>query len=72
MAVSRAPKQLQKSYLVGKVGAKIRWNTDGDFTRCVKIAKKQGMSPPTAKGFCANMHKIATGSYPGSKAKIRK
>jgi hypothetical protein len=72
MAKSSAPKALQKSYLAGKVSARIRWNTKGDFTRCVSQAKKHGMTPPTAKGFCANMHKLATGSYPGGNKKIKK
>lgn len=63
---SRAPAQLQKSYIGGKVAARIRWGTSGDFTRCVKQARTHGMSGSKTKGFCANMHKAATGKWPNA------
>lgn len=73
---SRAPAQLQRSYIGGKVAARIRWGTPGDFTRCVRQARAHGMSDRKAKGFCANMHKAATGQWPGAGrnggAKVRK
>lgn len=59
------PPQLQKSYLSGKVAARIRWNTPGDFTRCVRQAIKHGMPPNVAKGACNGLHKKATGLYTG-------
>lgn len=61
------PRQLQESYLTGKVAARIRWNTGGDFTRCVKQATKHGMLPGVGKGACNTLHKLATGVYPGDK-----
>ncbi len=64
MASSRMPPQLQKSYLSGKVAARIRWGSGGDFNRCVRQAKKHGMGVK-AKGACATLHKKATGFYPG-------
>lgn len=73
---SRAPAQLQKSYIGGKVAARVRWGTPGDFTRCVRQARAHGMGDRKAKGFCANMHKAATGKWPGAGrnggAKVRK
>lgn len=67
MAVSRMPPQLQKSYLAGKVAARIRWGTPGDHGRCVRQAVKHGMSPRVAKGVCQTLHKRATGLYTGDR-----
>lgn len=67
MAVSRMPPQLQKSYLSGKVAARIRWGTKGDYRRCVRQALKHGMSPYQAKGVCQTLHKKATGLYTGDR-----
>jgi hypothetical protein len=61
------PKQLRRSYLSGKVAARIRWGTPGDYTRCVRQAMKHGMSPRVAKGMCQTLHKAATGMYTGDK-----
>ncbi|HEY5881436.1 MAG TPA: hypothetical protein VIU11_21180, partial [Nakamurella sp.] len=49
----------------GKGGAKIRWGTGSDFTRCVKYLRKY--LGGRAKGYCANMHKRNTGMWPGDK-----
>lgn len=64
------PKQLEKSYLRGKVAARVRWRTPGDFTRCAAQARRHGMSGPMAKGACAKLHKKATGVWPGDKRNI--
>lgn len=65
---SGMPKQLQKAYAPGgKVGSRIKWGTGGDFTRCVKQAKKHGMRDNVAKGVCAKFHKRYTGMWPGAK-----
>jgi len=75
---SRMPAQLQKAYAPGgKVGKRIRWGTGGDFTRCVRQARKHGMSDGQAKGVCAKFHKRYTGVWPGAKSntqgsKVRK
>jgi hypothetical protein len=67
------PAKLQKSWAPGgKVGNKIRWNTPGDFTRCVRQARKYGMSGRVAKGMCATLHKRYTGVWPGSSQNIGK
>ena len=62
---SRMPLHLQRSYLTGKVAARIRWGTPGDFNRCVRQAVKHGMSLRVAKGACATLHKKATGQWAG-------
>lgn len=61
------PKQLRRSYLSGKVAGRIRWRTGGDFTRCVRQARKHGMTNRQAKGACAKLHKAATGMWPGDR-----
>ena len=64
------PRQLERSYLTGKVAVRIRWNTPGDFTRCVRQAVKHGMTPAVAKGACNKLHKKATGVYPGDRRNV--
>ena len=56
---------LRRYWTVGKGAAKIRWNTPGDWTRCVEhLSKYMG---PRAKGWCALRHKERNGFYPGSR-----
>jgi hypothetical protein len=56
---------LREYWLRGKGAAKIRWNTPGDWTRCVRqLSKYMG---PRAKGYCALRHKEATGMWTGDK-----
>ncbi|QAU06348.1 hypothetical protein SEA_WHOSEMANZ_22 [Gordonia phage WhoseManz] len=66
--------QLKVYWTTGEGGVKkIRWNTPGDFTRCVrymrKYAAREGFS---AEGYCARLHKAATGVYPGDKRNVGK
>ncbi|MFF4777544.1 hypothetical protein ACFY05_32275 [Microtetraspora fusca] len=63
----RSVARLKRWYLTGEGAAKIRWNTPGDWERCVRIAGKH-MPPERAKGFCANLHHAATGQWPGPNA----
>ena len=57
------PGELRNYWLRGRGAAKIRWNTPGDWTRCVKhLSKYMGTR---AKGYCQNLHKDATGMYTG-------
>lgn len=65
--MSRMPAQLRASYLTGKVARRIKWNTPGDYSRCVKQAMKHGMSPRVSKGLCQTLHKQATGMYTGDR-----
>lgn len=48
----------------GEGRAKIRFGTGGDFNRCVQHLSKY-VPPNQVKGFCARLHKIATGKWPG-------
>lgn len=60
-----AARKLRNYWLRGRGAAKIRWNTPGDWTRCVRhLSKYMG---PRAKGYCADLHKDATGMYTGDK-----
>lgn len=62
--------QLKEYWTHGKGAAKIRWGTDGSFTRCVRLLRKY--FPKNPEGLCANLHKRATGQWPteGGKAGI--
>ena len=59
---------LKRYWTIGAGGKKIRWNTPGDFARCVrqirKYAAKEGFS---AEGYCARLHHEMTGMWPGDK-----
>ena len=58
--------KLRRYWTIGKGGAKIRWGTGGDWTRCVRhLSKYLG---PRAKGYCALRHKEMTGLWTGDKA----
>ena len=57
---------LREYWLHGKGALKIRWGTGGDWTRCHRYMLKY-MNPYAAKGACSNLHKIATGMWPGDK-----
>jgi hypothetical protein len=60
-----AARKLKNYWLRGRGAAKIRWNTPGDWTRCVKhLSKYMGVR---ARGYCQNLHKEATGMYTGDK-----
>lgn len=53
----------------GKGAAKIRWNTPGDWTRCVRHLRKY-VGPEGAKGLCAVYHRQGTGVWPGSRFNV--
>jgi hypothetical protein len=56
---------LRRYWTIGKGGMKIRWNTGGDWTRCVRqLSKYLG---PRAKGYCSLRHKEMTGMWTGDK-----
>ena len=57
--------KLRLYWTVGKGGAKIRWGTPGDWTRCVaNLTPYMGVR---ARGYCQLLHKRATGVYTGSR-----
>jgi 2'-5' RNA ligase len=55
--------KLRRYWTIGKGGAKIRWNSPGDFDRCVKYLSKH--LGPRAKGWCALRHKEMTRMWTG-------
>ena len=52
---------LRDYWTTGPGAAKIRWGTDGDFTRCTHHLAKYVKDP---KGLCAEYHHRATGKWP--------
>jgi hypothetical protein len=60
----RSTERLMNYWAAGKGRAKINWGVPGDFDRCVvELGKYVG--PGIVKGLCANLHKRATGGWPG-------
>jgi hypothetical protein len=57
------PIALQKYWIAGKGGLKIRWNIPGDFKRCVHNLAKY--FPKNPEGLCNILHTKATGGPPG-------
>lgn len=60
---------LRRYWTTGEGGVKIRWNSGGDWRRCVRYLSKH--LGPRAKGYCALRHHEMTGMWPGD-AKNRK
>lgn len=52
---------LKNYWTRGAGAAKIRWGTDGSFSRCVRHLGKYVKNP---QGLCAEYHKAATGEWP--------
>jgi hypothetical protein len=63
--------KLRKYWTVGRGGRrKIKWNTGGDWTRCVRYLSKY--LGPRAKGYCALRHKEVTGLWTGDKEHMQR
>lgn len=66
---SGGAEKLRRYWTVGEGAAKIRWGTEGDWTRCVEhLSKYLG---PRAKGYCSLRHKERNGFYPGDKRNLK-
>lgn len=63
---SGGAEKLRRYWLYGPGALKIRWNTPGDWTRCVRHLEKY--LGPRAKGYCQLRHHEATGMWTGDKA----
>lgn len=60
--------ELRKYWTRGKGGLKIRWNTPGDMTRCMRHLRKYlGVRAP---GYCALRHREMTGMWPGDRKNL--
>lgn len=62
-----ATARIRRYWVKGKGAAKIAWGTPGDFNRCRTHLAKYVQNPEWLAGLCANMHKEATGTWPGVK-----
>lgn len=58
------PEQLLRYWTSGAGAAKLHWGVPGDFDACVTTLSKY-VSPGMVKGLCANIHRHATGGWPG-------
>ncbi len=68
-----ATERLMRYWAEGEGAARIRWGTDGDHTRCVRLIQKEivegGDAPLPDRvihGLCTNLQKRAVG-YAGEK-----
>lgn len=60
----RTTEALLVARTTGPGALKIRWGTDGDFTRCTRhLVKHVGLA--RAKRICAQWHHDSTGLWPG-------
>ena len=56
--------RLMAYWTTGPGAAKLRWNTPGDYTRCVRELDRHVRDP---EGLCAVLHQRATGMWPGDR-----
>lgn len=67
----KSTERLMEYWAHGAGAAKIRWNSPGDYDRCVVQLSKY-VSPGVVHGLCQNLHQRATGfsagKAPGDKA----
>lgn len=55
-----------RAWAIGPEGQKqFRWGQPGDFDRCQRFYTGKGMSERMIPGWCATLHKLATGATPG-------
>ena len=67
----KATERLKLYWTTGEGGTvKVRWNTPGDMTRCMRHLNKYMPAPGMAEGYCANLHHAMTGTWPGDKRNI--
>jgi hypothetical protein len=59
-----ATSRLRKYWVKGAGALKIKWGVDGDFDRC-RMQLGKYVNPAFLNGTCANLHKVATGVWPG-------
>jgi hypothetical protein len=65
----RKAKKLRRYWTIGRGGKKIRWNSGGDWYRCVRYLTKY--LGPRAKGYCALRHKEMTGMWTGDQEHLK-
>lgn len=60
--------RLREYWSTGKGGARIRWNTPGDWKRCHRLLSRY--LGPRSAGYCQLLHKRNTGVYTGSRFNV--
>jgi hypothetical protein len=60
-----ATSRIRRYWVRGTGAGKIGWGRGGDFYRCRNQLRKYVANPDWLDGLCANMHKEATGIWPG-------
>ena len=69
--VAKTPQQAAaverlRAWAIGPEGQKqFRWGTPGDWDRCTRFYKGK-MPAHMIPGWCARLHKLATGATPGN------
>lgn len=63
----RATARIRRYWTRGPGAAKIGWGTPGDWYRCRSQLRKYVQRPDWLAGLCSNMHKEATGVWPGDR-----
>lgn len=69
VAHTAMPHQLEEYWTKGTGAAKVRWGTPGDFNRCREELAKY-LHPEQISGACNELHKLATGIWPATHAKM--
>lgn len=66
--------ELRRYWLTGPGGRRIRWRTNGAFTRCVEEVSATGARSglTNVKGYCANLYHAARGEWPGKAGRTGK
>lgn len=59
--------RLKRYQTVGPGAARIRWGTEGDWTRC-HVEMLKHVDDASARRMCSQWHHDMTGEWPGSKA----
>ncbi len=68
------PPHLVEYWTAGEGGARIKWDTPGDYDRCIveiqaEVSKHGApLGDRVIHGLCATLHKVATGASPGHAA----
>jgi hypothetical protein len=68
---AEATEKLKRYWKYGRGGTeKVRWNTPGDMTRCMRHLKKYMPKPGMSEGYCAKLHHEMTGEWPGDRRNV--
>lgn len=66
---SEGERRLKRYWGWGRGALKIRWGTNGDWTRCNLELARHIPNERMRKGFCSNLHHDVLGYWPGDRGK---